>query len=110
MLDLVDRNLTAEGPDQLWEVDITYIPTWTGFLSFPALSRAHALWYHDPMIRRIVTRQALGDPRAQIWDRDHWLGRPPAERLAAVDFLRHQVHGSSAGLQRVVRVVERERR
>lgn len=32
MPDLVDRNFTAEGPDQLWVADITYIPTWAGFL------------------------------------------------------------------------------
>src|SRR5690606_12499513 len=31
-LDLVDRNFSAEGPDQLWVADITYIPTWAGFL------------------------------------------------------------------------------
>ena len=31
-LDRVDRNFKAEGPDQLWVADITYIPTWTGFL------------------------------------------------------------------------------
>jgi putative transposase len=30
--DLVDRNFTAERPDQLWVADITYIPTWSGFL------------------------------------------------------------------------------
>lgn len=30
--DLVDRNFTANGPDQLWVSDITYIPTWSGFL------------------------------------------------------------------------------
>ena len=30
--DLVDRNFEAEGPDQLWVADITYIPTWAGFL------------------------------------------------------------------------------
>jgi putative transposase len=30
--DLVDRTLTAERPDQLWVADITYIPTWAGFL------------------------------------------------------------------------------
>lgn len=29
--DLVDRDFTAEGADQLWVADITYIPTWTGF-------------------------------------------------------------------------------
>ena len=30
--DLVDRNFTASGPNQLWVADITYVPTATGFL------------------------------------------------------------------------------
>jgi putative transposase len=30
--DLVERNFSADGPDQLWVADITYIPTWAGFL------------------------------------------------------------------------------
>jgi putative transposase len=30
--DLVERTFTAERPDQLWVADITYIPTWAGFL------------------------------------------------------------------------------
>ena len=30
--DLVDRNFTAERPNMLWVADITYIPTWAGFL------------------------------------------------------------------------------
>ena len=30
--DLVERDFSAEGPDQLWVADITYIPTWAGFL------------------------------------------------------------------------------
>lgn len=31
---LVDRDFSAEGPNRLWVADITYIPTWTGFLYF----------------------------------------------------------------------------
>jgi putative transposase len=31
-VDLVDRQFYAEGPDRLWVADITYIPTWSGFL------------------------------------------------------------------------------
>jgi putative transposase len=30
--DLVDRNFAANGPDELWVADITYVPTWAGFL------------------------------------------------------------------------------
>ena len=30
--DLVERHFTAGGPDRLWVADITYVPTWSGFL------------------------------------------------------------------------------
>ena len=30
--DLVERNFSVEQPDRLWVADITYIPTWSGFL------------------------------------------------------------------------------
>ena len=30
--DLVNREFEAEGPDGLWVADITYVPTWAGFL------------------------------------------------------------------------------
>lgn len=30
--DLVERNFAAEAPDRLWVSDITYVPTWSGFL------------------------------------------------------------------------------
>ena len=30
--DLVERAFTASAPDQLWVADITYVPTWAGFL------------------------------------------------------------------------------
>lgn len=30
--DLVERNFSASGPNQLWVADITYIATWAGFL------------------------------------------------------------------------------
>jgi putative transposase len=31
-VDLVDRQFYADWPDRLWVADITFIPTWTGFL------------------------------------------------------------------------------
>jgi putative transposase len=30
--DLVDRRFEADGPNKLWVADITYVPTWAGFL------------------------------------------------------------------------------
>ncbi|MBL8696343.1 MAG: IS3 family transposase [Planctomycetes bacterium] len=30
--DLVKRNFTADAPNKLWVSDITYVPTWEGFL------------------------------------------------------------------------------
>ena len=30
--DLVDRKFKADAPDRLWVADITYVPTWAGFL------------------------------------------------------------------------------
>jgi putative transposase len=30
--DLVERNFAVSGPNQFWVADITYIPTWAGFL------------------------------------------------------------------------------
>src|SRR5690625_6378631 len=31
-LDLVNRQFTAERPDQLWVADITYVATWSSFI------------------------------------------------------------------------------
>jgi putative transposase len=31
-VDLVDRRFYSDGPDRLWVADITYVPTWSGFL------------------------------------------------------------------------------
>ena len=30
--DLVNRRFVADGPNQLWVADITYVPTWAGFI------------------------------------------------------------------------------
>ena len=40
--DLVDRNFRAERPDQLWVADITYIPTWAGFLYLAVVLDAYS--------------------------------------------------------------------
>jgi putative transposase len=40
--DLVDRNFFAEKPNQLWVADITYIPTWAGFLYLAVVLDAYS--------------------------------------------------------------------
>ena len=40
--DLVQRNFTATEPDRLWVADITYIPTWSGFLYLAVVLDAHS--------------------------------------------------------------------
>jgi putative transposase len=56
--DLVDRNFHAEKPDQLWVADITYIPTWTGFLYLAVVL--------DDFSRRIVGWAMGTDLRSQL--------------------------------------------
>lgn len=58
------------------------------------------------MIEKVVQIRSLNsDIRRE--DLAYWLSRPPAERIAAVEHLRRQLHGSAARLQRTVRVTQR---
>jgi len=61
------------------------------------------------MIRKIVTKRSLQDPSSAKEDLVYWLSRSPEERLATVDYLRRQQHGSAARLQRSARVVKQAR-
>jgi putative transposase len=38
-LDLVERRFRAERRNQLWVADITYVPTWSGFLFLAVVFR-----------------------------------------------------------------------
>ncbi len=40
--DLVERNFTAAAPDRLWVADITYVPTWAGFLYLAVVLDAYS--------------------------------------------------------------------
>jgi putative transposase len=40
--DLVERNFASEAPDLLWVADITYIPTWAGFLYLAVVLDAYS--------------------------------------------------------------------
>lgn len=54
--DLVKRKFAAEGLDQLWLADITYVPTWEGFLYLSvvmdAFSRRIVGWSMEPVRTR----------------------------------------------------------
>jgi putative transposase len=56
--DLVDRDFTADGPDQLWVADITYIRTWSGFLYLAVVL--------DAWSRRIVGWSMKGHLRTEL--------------------------------------------
>ena len=71
--DLVERNFTAAGRDRLWVADITYIPTWSGFLYLAvvvdAWSRRVVGWAMETHLRTELVlaalNMALGQRRPQ---------------------------------------------
>ncbi len=56
--DLVDRNFHADEPNRLWVADITYIPTWAGFLYLAVVL--------DAFSRRIIGWAMGHDLRTQL--------------------------------------------
>ena len=56
--DLVERNFTADQTDQLWVADITYLPTWAGFLYLAVVLDAHS--------RRIVGWAMADNLKSQL--------------------------------------------
>ncbi len=61
--DLVERNFTAPAPNRLWVADITYIPTWAGFLYLAvvldAFSRKIVGWAMETHLRTELVLKAL---------------------------------------------------
>lgn len=61
--DLVQREFAAQGPDRLWVPDITYIPTWAGFLFLAvvldAFSRRIVGWAMANHLRTELVLEAL---------------------------------------------------
>ena len=68
--DLVERGFTADAPDRLWVADITYIPTWTGFLFLAVVldtfSRRVVGW---SMANHLRTRLVLDALDMALWQR-----------------------------------------
>ena len=72
--DLVDRNFTASGPNQLWVADITYVPTAAGFLYLAivldAWSRKIVGWSMANHLRTELVLDALETAVGQRRPRD----------------------------------------
>lgn len=79
--DLVHREFTANGPDQLWVADITYVPTWAGFLYLAvvldAWSRRVVGWAMSTSLKTEVVLDAFNmavqqrQPKSVIHHSDH---------------------------------------
>jgi len=68
--DLVNREFTASRPNQLWVADITYVPTWAGFLYWAVVvdvcSRRLVGWAMRSHMRAELVQEALD---MAIWNR-----------------------------------------
>jgi transposase InsO family protein len=84
--DLVNRNFVAQRPDQLWLSDITYVPTWEGFVYvafvMDAYSRRIIGWQTGDHLRTDLPLDAL---EMALWNRNAGDGKT--------------VHHSDAGSQ-----------
>jgi putative transposase len=67
--DLVDRDFTAQAPNQLWVTDLTYVPTWDGmgYVCFivDAFSRRIVGWRVAAHMRTVMVLDALEMARWQ---------------------------------------------
>jgi putative transposase len=68
--DLVERDFSASGPNQLWVADLTYVATWSGFvyvaLVIDAFSRCIVGWQASRSLRTDLALDAL---EMAIWQR-----------------------------------------
>jgi putative transposase len=87
--DLVERNFVAAAPNRLWVADITYLPTWAGFLYLAVVldtfSRRIVGWAMETHLRTELVLQALN---LALWQR----------RPAAV--IHHSDQGSQGAFKR----------
>lgn len=69
--DLVQRDFVATAPNQLWVADITYVPTWAGFLYLAivldAFSRRIVGWAMATHLKTELVLAALEMARTQRW-------------------------------------------
>lgn len=88
--DLVQRDFTAEGPNELWVADITYVRSWSGFV--------YLAFILDVYARMIVGWQIATHLRAELvldaFEMANGLRQPTAGLVA------HSDRGSQTGLNR----------
>ncbi len=59
------------------------------------------------MIQKVTEIKDMKDNDSIADDLKFWLSKSPEARVVAVDYLKRQYDGSTARLQRVVRVIQR---
>lgn len=59
------------------------------------------------MIQKVIRKHQLSNFSAIKEDLISWLSKTPEERIATVDYLRKQIHGSIERLQRSARFIKR---
>ncbi len=97
--DLVRRAFRAEGPNRLWVADITYVPTWSGFLNFVVVldvwSRRIVGWAMRTHLRTDLVLEVLDNALAEsffatleceLLERNSYRHRVEA-RLSVFDYL-----------------------
>jgi putative transposase len=85
--DLVRRHFTAERPDELWLADITYVPTWEGYLFLAVVM--------DVCTRRIVGWSMRDDLHAELVV--DALGMAVTRRRPSNGAIHHSDRGSQYG-------------
>jgi putative transposase len=94
-LDLVERDFSAQAPNQLWVADFTYVMTWSGvvYVAFviDAFSRRIVGWKADTTMKTSLVLDTL---EMALWRRDRD-GVPLADRMVF-----HNDAGSQGGFAR----------
>ena len=88
--DLVDRRFFREGPNRLWVADITYLPTWEGWLYLAAVQ--------DAFSRRIVGWAMAEHMRSELVVEA--LEMAVHRRRRGAGLVHHSDQGSPPGLNR----------
>ena len=83
--DLVERDFHAPAPNRLWVADLTYVPSWSGFVYvafvIDVYSRSVVGWQASRSLR---TELALDALEQALWSRRSGAGRAPSAGLSII--------------------------